>query len=65
LAVVGNDQKGTRQMLATYADIAENLYGEAWKIEARVNRAWLAGGIDAAEVAKRRDAIVERGRTQL
>ncbi len=65
LAAVGNDQTGTRQMLATYAEIAESVYDQAWAIEARVNRAWLAGGIDTAEVAKRRDAIVERGRTQL
>ena len=65
LAAVGNDQTGVRQMLATYAEIAGNVYDESWAIEARVNRAWLAGGIDAAEVAKRRDAIVERGRTQL
>jgi len=65
LAVVGNDQTGIRQMLATYADIVESVYEQAWAIEARVNRVWLAGGIDAAEVARRRDAIVERGRTQL
>jgi enoyl-CoA hydratase len=65
LAVVGNDQVGTRRMLATYAEIAASIYDDAWEIEKGVNRAWLAGGIDAAEVARRRDAIVERGRTQL
>jgi enoyl-CoA hydratase len=64
-AVVGNDQVGTRRMLRTYEEIAANLYDGAWDVEKVVNRAWLAGGIDAAEVAKRRDAIVERGRTQL
>jgi enoyl-CoA hydratase len=65
LAVVSNDQTGVRRMLRTYDEIAANLYNEAWDIEKTVNRAWLAGGIDTAEVAKRRDAIVERGRTQL
>jgi enoyl-CoA hydratase len=64
-AVVGNDQVGTRRMLRTYEEIAADVYDGAWDVEKRVNRAWLAGGIDAAEVAKRRDAIVERGRTQL
>jgi len=65
LAVVSNDQTGVRRMLGTYAEIAANLYDESWDIEKVVNRSWLAGGIDTAEVAKRRDAIVERGRTQL
>ncbi len=64
-AVVSNDQIGVRRMLRTYDEIAANLYDESWDIEKQVNRAWLAGGIDTAEVAKRRDAIVERGRTQL
>jgi enoyl-CoA hydratase len=64
-AVVGNDQVGTRRMLRTYEEIAADVYDGAWEVEKQVNRAWLAGGIDTAEVAKRRDAIVERGRTQL
>jgi enoyl-CoA hydratase len=64
-AIVGNDQAGVRRMFATYAEIAGSVYDDGWAIEDRVNRAWLAGGIDAAEVAKRRDAVVERGRTQL
>jgi enoyl-CoA hydratase len=65
LTVVGNDQVGTRRMLQTYAEIAGSVYDDAWEVEKGVNRAWLAGGINAEEVAKRRDAIVERGRTQL
>ncbi len=65
LAVVGNDQVGTRRMLRTYDEIAASVYDDAWDVEKGVNRAWLADGIDAAEVARRRDAIVERGRTQL
>jgi enoyl-CoA hydratase len=65
LAVVSNDQVGVRRMLRTYDEIAASVYDEGWDVEKRVNRAWLADGIDAAEVARRRDAIVERGRTQL
>ena len=64
-AVVGNDQVGTRRMLRTYEEIAADVYDGAWGVEKKVNRAWLADGIDATEVAKRRDAIVERGRGQL
>lgn len=64
-AVVGNDQAGVRRMFATYDEVTGSVYDEAWAIEDRVNRAWLTGGIDAAEVARRREAIVERGRTQL
>ena len=65
LAAAGNDQTGIRRMLQTYREIDAALYDDGWEVEKGVNRAWLAGGIDAAEVAKRRDAIVERGRTQL
>lgn len=65
LGAVQNDQTAVRRMLRTYDEIAGSIYDDGWAIEDRVNRDWLAGGIDAAEVAKRRDAIVERGRGQL
>ncbi|HEU5300726.1 MAG TPA: enoyl-CoA hydratase [Acidimicrobiia bacterium] len=64
-AVVGNDQVAVQRMFATYAEIAASVYDDGWAIEDRVNRAWLADGIDAAEVGRRRSAIEERGRTQL
>jgi len=63
--VVGNDHTAVARMFATYDEIVGSVYDESWAIEDRVNRAWLAGGIDAGEVARRREAIVERGRTQL
>ena len=65
LAAVNNDQTSTRRMLRTYDEIAASVYDDSWDVEKRVNRAWLASGIDAAEVARRRDAIVERGRDQV
>jgi enoyl-CoA hydratase len=64
-AAAGNDQVGVRRMLATYDEIAATIYDAGWEVERRVNRAWLADGIDAEEVARRKDAIVERGRGQL
>ena len=65
LAAVHNDQAGVRRMLGTYAEIADDVYDGAWAIEDRVNRDWLAGGLDHAEIASRRQGVVDRGRTQL
>jgi enoyl-CoA hydratase len=64
-AVVSNDPAGVRRMLRTYDEIAATIYDPGWEIEERVNRDWLAAGIDHAEVARRREGIVERGRSQL
>ena len=59
--IVGNDQRGVRQIRATYAEI----WGEAdgWATEARDGRAW-AKGFTPDEVARRRDGIMQRGRQQ-
>jgi enoyl-CoA hydratase len=65
LAAAHNDQAGIRRMLRTYDEIAATIYDDGWATEARVNREWLASGIDPAEVARRRDAVIERGRGQL
>ena len=65
LGAVQNDQLAVRRMLRTYDEIDGSIYDAGWAIEDGVNRDWLAGGIDAAEVARRRDAVVERGRGQL
>jgi enoyl-CoA hydratase len=61
LDVIGNDQRGVRQIRATYAEI----WGEAdgWATEARDGREW-AKGFTPDEVARRRAGIVERGRGQ-
>jgi enoyl-CoA hydratase len=64
-AIVSNDPAGVRRMLQTYDEIAATIYDPGWEIEERVNRDWLAAGIDHAEVARRREGIVERGRSQL
>jgi len=64
-AVVSNDPAGVRRMMQTYAEIAATIYDPGWEIEDRVNRDWLAAGIDHEEVGRRRQSIVERGRSQL
>ena len=63
--IVSNDQRGVRQMLATYAEGALVTTGDAWEVEARIARAWQGEGIDPAEVEARRAAVVARGRSQM
>ena len=63
--IVGNDQPGVRQVLATYRETAASALGEGWAIEARMGAEWTGAGIDPNTVEARRQAIVERGRTQV
>jgi enoyl-CoA hydratase len=62
--IAGNDQDGVRQLKRTYAAVADATVDEGWAIEARDSAAWRARGLDPAEVARRRQSIVARGRTQ-
>lgn len=65
LATVGIESRAVARMLRTYDEIASSIADDAWALEARANRDWLADGIDTAGVAERREAIIERGRDQL
>ena len=57
-----NDAGAVQAMFATYR---EQVIGEApGGIEARARARWHAAGIDRSEVARRRDAVIERGRSQ-
>jgi enoyl-CoA hydratase len=62
--IVSNDQAGVRQMLDTYQRVISTTADEAWDIEAEVSRAWAAEHLDPAAVEARRQAIVDRGRSQ-
>ena len=62
--IAGNDRGGVRQILATYRAGALVSGAEAYGIEQRDSRAWLAGR-SAADFDARRRAVTERGRTQL
>jgi enoyl-CoA hydratase len=62
--IVSNDQDGVRQMLDTYQRVISTTGDEAWRIEADVSRAWAAEHLDPAAVEARRQAIVDRGRSQ-
>ena len=63
--VVSNDQLGVRNVLATYREQERSTDHDTRRIELRRSREWLttASGV-ADEVARRRDAIMERGRKQ-
>jgi enoyl-CoA hydratase len=57
-----NDAAAVQAIFATYR---EQVIGEApGGIEERARARWHAAGIDRAEVARRRDAVIERGRSQ-
>src|SRR4051794_5791827 len=65
LDVASNDQPGVRNVLATYREEERHADHETRRIELRRSREWLesASGV-ADEVARRREAIMERGRAQ-
>ncbi|HYI63069.1 MAG TPA: enoyl-CoA hydratase [Acidimicrobiales bacterium] len=62
--VASNDTAAVSRLLATYAEGSETTAGEAWALEARVAAEWQGRAFDPAEVARRRQAITERGRAQ-
>jgi enoyl-CoA hydratase len=63
--IVSNDQAGVRRILRTYAENEFSYRGEAWRIEARVSGDWLrSGAATPEEVARRRQAVMDRGRAQ-
>ena len=60
--VASNDPAPVQAIFATYR---EQVIGEAaTAIEERARARWHTAGIDRAEVARRRDRVIERGRSQ-
>jgi enoyl-CoA hydratase len=62
--IVGNDQRGLRQIIRTYDLGAATTEEHAWEIERAVSFQWFVAGVDPADVEARRAGVVERGRTQ-
>jgi enoyl-CoA hydratase/carnithine racemase len=58
------DQLAVRRMLSTYERNSLVTDAEAWTIEDEVSRTWEGSGFDPAEIEKRRQGIIDRGRTQ-
>jgi enoyl-CoA hydratase len=65
LDIASNDAAGVRNVLATYREEERSTDFETRRIELRRSQDWLASQSGVAdEVAKRRDAIMARGRAQ-
>lgn len=64
-AIVDNDQLGVRQMLATYASQEAQALGPMWDLESAGAADFGKTTTPGADVAARRESIMERGRAQL
>lgn len=63
--MVSNDSAGIQHMFATYDEGSETSVADAWLVESRNARRWLdEGGGRQEEIARRREAIQARGRSQ-
>lgn len=62
--IVSNDQAGVRQILGTYREVVATTVSEGWEIEGRRAAAWPGNRWNPDEIAKRRQAVVDRGRAQ-
>jgi enoyl-CoA hydratase len=59
-----SDPDTLRVLFATYDEGSLVTASQALEIEARAHVGWHAGGIDSEQVARRRDAVIRRGRSQ-
>ena len=60
-----SDAAAVQAIFATYGEGSQLTGGEAARVEARAHARWHPAGIDNGEVARRREAIIERGRSQV
>ena len=63
--VASNDPVAVRRILQTYDEGGLRDGAGAWALEAEVAGSWQGSGLDPAEIERRRQAVVARGRTQL
>jgi enoyl-CoA hydratase len=63
--VASTDQAAMRQVMATYTAGSQVSVAEAWLVESEAAAAWQGRGLDATEIERRRQQVVERGRGQL
>ena len=62
--IAANDQRAVRALLAEYRETSATTLAEGFEIEARLARDWNARALRPEEIEQRRQAIVDRGRTQ-
>jgi enoyl-CoA hydratase/carnithine racemase len=63
-SIVGNNQKAVRALLASYHRIDDAQTGEGLWIEASSARQWMSSA-SGDDIAANRDAVIQRGRTQV
>ncbi len=59
-----NDPAAVQAIFATYREVSLVTGAEAAAVERRAHERWHADGIDRDEVARRREAVIQRGRSQ-
>jgi enoyl-CoA hydratase len=62
--IVTSDQRALQRLFATYRQGSLVTRAEAWEIEAQAAAHYQVGGVDVAEMERRRHAVMERGRSQ-
>ncbi len=62
--VASSDADAVQTIFATYREVSRVPGGEAAAVERRAHERWHSGGIDRDEVTRRREAVIQRGRTQ-
>src|SRR5258708_1892930 len=60
-----SDPAAIRVIFSTYRQASLVTGAEARKVEARAHADWHAAGIDGDQVARRREAVIQRGRSQV
>jgi enoyl-CoA hydratase len=63
--IISNDRRAVRAILATYEEASRVTGAEAWNVEARGAAAFQQGGVDPDDIERRRQAILDRGRSQV
>jgi enoyl-CoA hydratase len=63
-SIVGNNQRAVRALLASYHRIDDAQTGEGLWIEATSARQWMSSA-SGDDIAANRDAVIQRGRTQV
>lgn len=63
-AIAGNDRTAVQTLLGSYRRLEAELVGDGDRVEGETSRDWLATAPGRADVARRREAIIERGRAQ-
>jgi enoyl-CoA hydratase len=62
--IISSDQHAVAAILATYEEAARVPLGEAQDVELRGAAVFQRGGVDPADIERRRQSVVERGRAQ-